>query len=326
MTLPYTLRLLCLCFASFFLIHGVLGLAVWSIAPSAVRMGGSMRPRNGARFLLILRLLPAALAALAVIGLCVPSYLWLETNGATERVGLACCAMALLGLFVCTNSLLRSARALWLSILHSKRCKREEQSETHAKSLPVTVMNGTAPVLALAGLFRPRVIVSRTVVETLSAEELEVALEHEHAHGKSRDNIKRLVLSLAPEILPFSQAFRRLDLCWARLIEWAADDEATAGDLCRSISLAAALVQVARLGAAPAASPLASFFVGDDKELSFRVERLLGSVPSIQTDARRWTGALAAFAAAAVALLGIAMMIRPATFFSVHRLLEELLR
>jgi hypothetical protein len=69
MILPYTLRLVCLCFASFFLVHAALGVAVWTGTRGAMRIGESMRPRSGAQFLLALRLLPFTLAALVIVGL-----------------------------------------------------------------------------------------------------------------------------------------------------------------------------------------------------------------------------------------------------------------
>jgi Zn-dependent protease with chaperone function len=323
MILPYTLRLLCLCFASFFLIHAGLGLAVWISTPGAVRMGEGMRPRSGARFLLALRLLPATLAAFVVAGLCVPSYLWLETNEATERVGLTCCAIALLGAAVWASSLMRSARSVLFSLRQSRQCERAGRA-SEGNSLPVTVMNSGAPMLALAGLVRPRVIVSRGVLETLSRDEIEAALEHEKAHRSSRDNLKRLILSLAPDIFPFAPAFTRLNHGWAKLIEWAADDEATAGDSRRSVSLAGALVHMARMGAGPSVSALSSSFCGNDQNLTTRVDRLLGLAPVTENPPRRMRTALG-IAAAAIAALTIAAMIRPGTFLSVHHLLEQLL-
>lgn len=326
MTLPYTLRLLCLCFASFFLVHAALGLAAWIATPSATRFGESMQPRSGARFLLTLRLLPVTLAAFAVLAFCIPSYLWLETNEATERVGLACCAMALLGALACASSLIRSARALWLSRRHSMQCKREGQPSHPNHSLPVIVVNSDAPVLALAGVLRPRVIVSRSVLQTLPPEEFEAALAHEHAHHKSLDNWKRLALFLVPDILPFSRAFTRLDRSWAKLIEWAADDDATAGDSRYSVSLAAALVHMARLGGKTAAAPLTSSFLKNDDELPARVNRLLGLTPvNEEASSRRVRVALGA-ATGLAALLAVAAMIQPETLLSVHRLLEQMLR
>lgn len=325
MTLPYTLRLLCLCFASFFLVHAALGLAAWIATPSAARIGESMRPRSGARFLLGLRLLPVTLAALAVAVFCIPSYLWLETNEATERVGLACCAMALLGVAVCVSSIVRSARALWLSARHSRQYRREGRMLNPSQSLLVTVVNSDAPVLALAGVMRPRIVVSRRVLRTLSNEELEAALAHERAHHKSADNWKRLAISLAPDIFPFSRAFTRLNRSWAKLIEWAADDDATAGDTRRSISLASALVQMARLGSASSTSPLASSFLKNDDELPTRVNRLLGLAPAREASPNRVRLALGTVAVLITALT-VPAIIQPVTFLSVHRLLEQLIR
>lgn len=326
MTLPYTLRLLCLCFASFFLVHAASGLAAWIAAPSATRIGESMRPQSGARFLLMLRLLPVTLAAFAVLAFCIPSYLWLETNEATERVGLACCAMALLGAAVCASSLIRSAQALWLSMQRSMQHKREGYPSDPSESLPVTVMNNDVPVLALAGVMRPRIIVSRSVLQTLSHEELEAALAHEHAHHRSGDNWKRLVLFLAPDIFPFSRAFKRLDRSWSKLIEWSADDDATGGDAHRSVSLAAALVHMARLGGNSAASPLASSFLKNDDELPVRVNRLLGLASACEEASSPRARIALATATGLAALLAVAAMIQPETLLSVHRLLEQMLR
>ncbi|MGH9743439.1 MAG: hypothetical protein ACRD51_13925, partial [Candidatus Acidiferrum sp.] len=88
MTLPYLLRLLCLCFASFFVLNAVAGVLVRVFSKFAIRGAESKTPRAAARFLLALRLLPFSLAAVFVLGLCVPSYLWLEPAGTSERVGL----------------------------------------------------------------------------------------------------------------------------------------------------------------------------------------------------------------------------------------------
>ncbi|MGB7764879.1 MAG: hypothetical protein WBL33_07630, partial [Candidatus Acidiferrales bacterium] len=117
----------------------------------------------------------------------------------------------------------------------------------------------------------------------------------------------------------------RLNQYWARLIEWAADDEATEGDSARSVALAAALVRMARIGSAAAVSPLASSFLGNDRELSARVDRLLGFAP-IRRNVSRRARAVLTTAAALAMTLALAAMIRPATFLSVHHLLEQLLR
>jgi len=83
----YIPRLVCICLASFFLIHLALGLLVSAIAPAAIRRASSIGAAPAARLLLGLRLLPAAAATLVIAGVCIPSYLWLEPHASTETVG-----------------------------------------------------------------------------------------------------------------------------------------------------------------------------------------------------------------------------------------------
>src|SRR5580658_1599318 len=97
MILPYATRLVCLCLASFFLVHAALALMARLLAPSALRFAERRPARSAARLLLALRLFPAAAALAAVAGLCVPSYLWFEKKHGVEFVGFVCLAAAALG-------------------------------------------------------------------------------------------------------------------------------------------------------------------------------------------------------------------------------------
>ena len=324
MILPYAARLVCLCFASFFLLHGFLGLAAWMSAPAATRAGECMSPRTAARMLFSLRMLPAILAAAAVAALCVPSYLRLEGNTAGERVGLWCCAAAILGLAICAASLVRAARAMWITASHSFRCKRGAQlAQNSTTGAQIVVMDSESSLVALTGMIRPKIVISRAVFGALSSDELDAAVEHERAHSKSHDNFKRLLLALAPEIFPFSRAFRALERSWARYREWAADDESVGGDSRRSLALASALVRVARMGTAPV-PPLASSLHDANDELSARVERLLGAKKRVETVQRR--NVMFATAAAAIATGCLALALQPFTLYSVHVLLERFIR
>ena len=94
MTVPYFARLLCLSLASFFLANLVLTAMVWAVARRAVALASGMRPREGARLLFALRLAPAALSSAMVVGLCVPSYFWLEPETSAESLGWGCLAAA----------------------------------------------------------------------------------------------------------------------------------------------------------------------------------------------------------------------------------------
>jgi Zn-dependent protease with chaperone function len=325
MILPYLMRLLCLCFASFFVLNAAAGLLVSISSKSVVRFAARRTPLGAARLLLGLRLLPFVLALVFVLELCVPSYLWLEPRGLSERVGLMCGVLGLLGAATWLDSLARTAQSLFASLCHNRLCRLAgQEARLPGESSPVVLVENEAPLLAMSGLVRPRLLISRSVLQKLSAEELDAALAHEHAHRASRDNLKRLLLQLAPDIFPFLHPLRTLERSWSQFAEWAADDQAAAGDSGRAVSLAAALVQVARLGRGPSLPFLSTSLLSSDRDLSARVDRLLERLPVLPAPSAE---AQPALRTAGVLLVGstAALLAAPATLVVVHELLELLL-
>jgi Zn-dependent protease with chaperone function len=322
MNVPYFLRLLCLCLASFFIVNALLGLGAALASRAAVRMAAKMRARTAALFLFAVRFLPFAVGISAVLGLCVPSYLWLEPEATTERIGWTCLTLGLLGALGLLLSFARTARA----VADSARCNRLWQntgSESRLAGEPsqTVIVDEEGPLLALAGVFRPQLVVSNGLLRALSTEELKVALQHENAHRISRDNLKRLFLLLAPGPIPFLASFSSLDRAWVKFSEWAADDEAAAGDPLRALSLAAALLRVARMGAGLRLNFLHTSLVAGNDDLSARVDRLLriqpaGPVAPLRARTRAF-GVGLGIAACLSILLGW-----PPILSSVHRLLE----
>jgi len=326
MNLAYLARLVCLCLAAFFLVHAALGLAVSASARWAIRIASRMAPVRGARLLFALRMLPAGFALFVVAGLCTPSYLYLEPKGEPEEIGLACLAAAIMGLTLWAWSVARASRAMVRSARHIRQC-REQSREMRlpGERMAAWVIDGDAPCVMLTGVFRPRVVISRNVMAALSAEQLSAVIRHERAHGASRDNLKRLLVLLAPGILPFASGFRNLERAWAKISEWSADDRAAAGKTRRSLSLAAALVRVARLGSAASAPALANSLMAEGADLSERVDRLLRPAHHI---ARRRHREPLLTASAGLLLTGalLAMMAHPATLHSAHEFLEFLIQ
>jgi Zn-dependent protease with chaperone function len=324
MTLPYLPRLVCISLATFFLVHLALGMGVSLLARPAVRLGERVHPHLAARGLLMLRLLPALGAAFVVLAVCLPSYLWLEPDAPTERVGYGCLAVALLGSAMWGVSLARGLLAVAGSRRFLRRCRRAG----HPVRLPgdtaeAWIVDGAAPLLALGGIVRPRLIVSRRVRSALPPEQLEAALRHERAHWTSRDNLKRLCILLAPGILPFAGSSRTLERGWSKFTEWAADDRAVAGNARRSCALAAALVRVARIAADAPLSPLESTLLGDPDQLAARVDRLLCAAPRVNRPAGpRPILALGAIPLMAAFLAGA--MLQPSALNFVHVALEHL--
>ena len=326
MIVPYALRLLCLCLASFFVVNAAAALATGLALRTIIRMAETMRPRSAAHFLFGLCVLPCALGAGAVLFFCVPSYLWLEPQASPERVGWTCFTLAILGVVTWLGSFARAAGALAASIRFRGAWQDVGRAILLEESSTAIIVNKDAPLLALAGLFRPRLIVSNALLRSLSQEELQVALQHENAHRDSRDNLKRLVLLLTPTPIPFVRVFSSLEQRWAKLSEWAADDEAVRGDSQRALSLATALLRVARMmGAPPRLSFLDTSLCADDRDLSARVERLLHVEP-LRTKPPSRTRTFAIGSTLGTAVCFALFLTWPATLSSVHRLLELFLR
>ena len=320
MTLSYLLRLVSLSLACFFLVNLVLGLITFLTASPAIRMAERMRPSRAAWFLLGLRLFPAAAAAFAVLGICIPSYLWLEPDAAGEQVGFACLAAAVLGAVVWAISLTRSVRAIAGSRQYVRHCLRVG---IQTRRPGVWVVEETRPFFALAGIFHPRIVVSSKIVNSLPARQLAAALRHERAHDVAHDNLKRLLVLLSPGILPFWNGFGAIERARSKFTEWAADDHAVAGNARHSLSLAAALVRVARMGSGPQPSVLFSSMLSDGEDLSERVNRLLHPAPPVEKPQRR----MSLMVAVGATLVALAVMIlEPSTLASAHRALELLVR
>lgn len=327
MNLPYSLRLVCLCLAAFFLVHLTVGLLLALLAPGVIRWARRLQASRAATLLFAMRLLPAVLGTLAVLLICIPSYLLLEPTGSAEEAGAFCLGCALLCLLLWGQSIARSVSAAARSIRYQRRCRRERH-EAHftGEPAPVWVVDDCSPGLALLGLFRPRFVISARLARVLSHEELSVALRHERAHSTAGDNFKRLLLLLTPDLFPFLGGFERLERGWNRFAEWAADDRAVDGDAGRSFSLAAALVRVARQDLDPAGSPLLSTFVSGPWDLAERVNRLLEVEPKPAPPIRRSVSLMAAGALFAAFALTAAVVTSPGALHESHWLLEALLR
>jgi len=320
MTVPYLARLACLSLAAYFLLHTVFAAAVCAVSRRAVRAAEALRPRDGARLLLALRLLPAMLALLAVAAILVPSFLWLEPTETPEAAGAACLLAASLGAFLCLGGLARGLRAAFESRRYTRLFDRLARTERIA-GFPVRVVDARAPLLALAGVAPPRVVISRGIIDALAPEQLAAALAHEEAHRRSHDNLTRLALLIAPRLVPGVRAFSVLERSWARLAEWAADEAAVANDPDRRLALADALIRTVRLGcAAVPACSLATSLLADPADLQARVARLLHAPAGRRSGSHCWVAA--GFAVAALALIAA----QPATLYSVHELLEGLMR
>jgi hypothetical protein len=257
MTLDYLSRAIVLGFGSFFTIHAVLGVA--AVAMARALNFERMSPSAAVRLLLSLRLTPPLAAAAVTCLAVVPAYFLWERQPGLEQVAVPGVILALAGLAVCILGLLRSALALFRS-----------------QRVQARVVESADLFLAVAGIRKPRIVVSRGFLDAVPAAHREIAMRHELAHFAAADNLKRFLILLAPPLAPFchNAGFRELEQAWALFAERVADDRAVGGDPERAAMLAEVLVMVARSECA-LAQLLASSLVGSAGEVHRRVERLL---------------------------------------------------
>jgi hypothetical protein len=320
MSASYEARLLLQCLNLFFFVHLLFSCALLAFTPFGVSAAERVRPATGVRLLLLLRVFPVLAALYAAIAIALPSYLRLESNTESERIGVWGICFAAFSISLWIRPLIRTIRALSRSAQFVKEARQMAQPSNVASS-PVWLLGNGGPRIAVAGLFRPRVLLSESVLRIFSQEELDVVLLHEQAHQQSRDNLRRLLLLLFPDALPFVSFAHSLDKACKRLVEWAADDYASAGDSRSSITLARALVCFARHQPRGSACTLATSLVDDTCDLARRVERLLSPRQTAPSGARTYAACAVLIAASTVIF---AAAIHSAGLPNIHRLLEFL--
>lgn len=266
--------------AWFIAVNVAVSVLVACLARPIIQRGALERPGGW----LLLRLAPAAASALFVLVLFVPSYWQYEPRESVEGFDLTLTTIAVAGVALIAASAIRGLLA-WRSA-----ARRVHRWVEHARPIsaagamagapPVFVVDSDQPVIALSGVYRHRLLVTRGLVDALTSTELEVVIAHELGHRRACDNLKRLAMRAAPDLLRFTRIARDLEQRWAAAAEHLADSAAGTGAGARC-ALASALVKVARLrtggasvmDAAPLTEPISTLIGGGD--ITARVQRLL---------------------------------------------------
>jgi beta-lactamase regulating signal transducer with metallopeptidase domain len=274
MTLSYTLRLLCILVVVSGLALGCSQIGFALFSRLILRRLDASTARSRERILYLLQIGPALFAVFVAAALCLPAWLHGETNVESESVGSLCLlAAALTGLwFACT--LLRGLRITVRTLRFTRACRHSAQRLRHNSDIPVLVIPDPGPPLRLVGFLRPLILVS-PALGSLGTEAFDLALAHERSHAVHRDNWKLLTLSFVPRfdrLLPGSNPFAEP---WQRAADWAADDDAAAGDSARSLLLAEALVTSARVANSAPPPYICTALTTADAALAVRIHRLL---------------------------------------------------
>jgi beta-lactamase regulating signal transducer with metallopeptidase domain len=233
--------------------------------------------RQIADLLFVLRLFPLVTAALITATFTVPSFLLLEPRAIDEPIGgiLLVCALfgIALGAFGIVNAKLalrRAAQAVstWMN----------DAQPVAGTPVPVLRISGNFPAMTATGIVRPKVLLSSSAEFVLNAGELQTALNHEIAHVRRRDNLRKLALCCV--VFP---GMRGLEAAWLEATEMAADDAAVS-NADEALDLAAALIKLSRITAAvPSVELTAALVHSPVSAMNARVERLIrwkaGQVP-----------------------------------------------
>jgi Zn-dependent protease with chaperone function len=236
-------------------------------------------PAARARRLVILRAMPSMAAALVVGAIVMPAFLIFEPVRAFEAVGPAFVALAALGLLLLVSGAVNAARSAFATWQIERRWLRaaEPLDFDPPAGVPAYAVDSFAPTIALVGVFAPKLIAARTVIDACDRHELANIVAHERGHLQSRDNLKRWLMASAPDVLRWTPVHSAMAVAWDDAAEDAADDEATAGREAARVDLAALLIKVARLSARPTfTTATVSPFIERDR-LERRVRRLLSS-------------------------------------------------
>ena len=234
-------------------------------------------PAARANRLVALRLAPSLIGLLLSIGVVLPVFLAFEPIRDNEPVGPIPIVLAGTGVMILLTASCVAARAACLT----RRIKRQWWHSATALDIgpsvgvPAYVVDAPSPMVALVGVFSPRLIAARTVIDACSAEELAAIVAHERGHLRAHDNFKRWLLTCAPDVMRWTSAHASIVAAWRDLAEYAADDAATRGNEEARVDLAALLVKIARLAPPRFATPAGVSTFADKEGLDRRVRRLL---------------------------------------------------
>ena len=218
--------------------------------------------------LFLLRVFPLFASVIVTFAFVVPSFQLLEPRSIDEGVGTMPATLGLAALLLIGYGCYRVIRAqIEASRIVARWIEGSQALSAGGGNMLVLRSRRGAPPLLLAGMRKPRVLVSEPTVELLTPDELQIALRHEFVHIGSWDNLKKLLFRCCP-----FPALSQLEAAWSQAAEFAAD-EAAVTNASEAVNLASALVKLSRLVPVEAAPACTVGLVTGS--LAARVQRLL---------------------------------------------------
>ena len=308
----YLLRGMVVSFAVFFLVYVMLSailVLVW-------QTWGRKHSIPSAAFLLGIRVSPL-IAALGLVALfTLPSFLYLEPRFSSEAISAGALAVAAAGAALLLAGIFNSTRALVKTSRFIAGCMEHSLRLETASSICIYQVPSQDPLLVVAGVWRPKLLISSGTLALLDSDEIEAAIQHEIAHVNRSDNLKKLVLHCCA--FPWLGS---LEYEWLKATEMAADD-AAADNKRTAISLASALIKMARPCVRMRTPELGMTLVPENgAAVSARVERLLSEISpaSKKQDRVMWWALFASVGFVVCANYGWALL-------QMHEMTEFLIR
>jgi len=245
----------------------VLVFAGWELVGN---LGERSIARRRAQLLFTFRILPFTLAGLFVLVFVVPSFVELEPHKSAELIGEAPLVLGSLGLFVLLLGTANALAAYWKTSRTLKEWLAGATVLSPRTPVPVFRILPKVPALTLAGIWTPKVLLSKSAAAVLTRSELDAALRHEIAHVRFHDNLKKMMFRFCA-----FPGMAQLEAAWSEAAEMTADDAAVSNAR-EAVDLASALVKLSRLAQTHATAPLATPLVyRSTPSINGRVQRLM---------------------------------------------------
>jgi beta-lactamase regulating signal transducer with metallopeptidase domain len=230
-----------------------------------------------ARRLLQLRLVPGVAAGAITLLVALPAFAMFEPTDVEENIGPLFVLLAVGALAQWIIAIVIAARSIWLTRrveLDWLRRSRAIEARQSA-GLRAFAIESSSPMVALVGVFAPKLIASTSVVNACTAGEIACIAGHERGHFDARDNLKRWIMASLPDMLRWTPMHHEIVDAWHHAAEDAADDATTRGEPIARAELAALLLKVVRLAPAPSwNAAVISPFV-EQHGIDRRIRRLL---------------------------------------------------
>ncbi len=246
----------------------------------AMKRMGLKYPMTSARFLFGLRIFSFTASTVVAVFLAFPSF-WLMERASLDEDARTF-ILAAFGLLIVSAGLFRILRAEGRTTRAVTQWLPETSSLGGQTLTPMLSAANGAPALILVGIRKPQVMVSDAAAAVLTDNELQVAIRHEMGHMRSRDNLKKILISG----IPFP-GMSGLESAWREAAELAADDAAVRNRQ-DALDLAAALIKLSRSSKQWVEPALASGLVCSRSSIRVRVERLIGWRTNARRSQRTW--------------------------------------